>query len=642
MGKLNFKICLVSAVLLLGTLFLILFFNTQTAYASSGNVVINEVMANPITSTTGEFIELYNDGAEIDLSKWYFKDNISKDTFIIFTKKSFGQSDDFKLKANSYALILDPDYINDYDDFLTKHFHSGDLILTVANTALGNGLGDNDEVTLYNEKDEIIDKVILSGSAGSNHSWERKTFSSSQFLISRELGGTPGAENSVTNILPPEKPDLILPEQNKIFTGNISQVDFSWKGANTTSYTFLLGRDKELKDTVSEEELKTTSFIVKNLSPGIYYWQVVANNEASDTASAVFQFEILTPVYSQNIIINELMPDPVGDETTGEWIELFNNSNEDIDLNDWQLTDRSGTIKKFTIENTTISANSYLCFSREDTGITLNNTKDGASLFQPNGLLLMKTPQFSDDGAEGWAWARGSSGQWAWTTKPTKCYANKIRAPDPEEEVISSEEMATINLNQDPIPIQTGNYSSYSQQLVRILGKVAETSGSTFYLDDGSGRAKVYIQTKTNIKKPPMHKGDTFAVTGIVNLFRQVWRILPQRQDHVQLISLASDSLPFSETETETKKTTTKKTVAPIAAIKPSPQLDLIKEVKAAETQKINPIPKEATNEGKSVLPQIAKLITGLALIFLVILIIKVMKHPKPIVIGGRFGRDDT
>lgn len=625
-----------------GTILFVLFLGFGRAKAATDSVIINEIMTYPVVSITGEFIELYNNGPDtVDLTTWYLKDNTSKDTFILFTKKDFGQAADFKLKTKSHALILDPDYATDYDDFLTKHFKSGDLILTVANTSLGNGLSETDEVTIYNEKDEIIDQKVLSGTAGQNYSWERKSASSTQFLISREPGGTPGAENSVTNLLPPTKPELLTPSSNQQLAANTAKIDFTWSGANAKTYTFLLAKDKDLKDTLSEEELKTNTISLEKIPAGIYFWQVVASNEEGDASSEIFQFEILAPVYSKSILVNEIMPDPEGDETANEWIELYNNSDEDVDLSDWQLTDRNGTIKKFTIKENIIRPRGFACFTREDTGITLNNDKDGASLFQPDGNLLVKSPQFTD-GSEGWSWARGSSGKWVWTTKPTKCYANKIRVPT-EEDPVGGESIAVISLSGEPIPIKTGEYSSYSQQLVKILGKVTETSGSTFYLDDGTGRAKVYIQAKTNIQKPPMHKGDTFLVTGIVNLFRQVWRILPQKQEDVQLVSLTDGSLPFSDSEESAPKSSAKKVAAPVmVAAKPSSQFNIIKEVKAAENKNLGPLPAAEEQTQNNLLIQIAKLMTGLALIFLVILVIKVIKYPKPIVIGGNFGRDDT
>ncbi|MDZ4225597.1 MAG: OB-fold nucleic acid binding domain-containing protein, partial [Candidatus Andersenbacteria bacterium] len=69
--------------------------------------------------------------------------------------------------------------------------------------------------------------------------------------------------------------------------------------------------------------------------------------------------------------------------------------------------------------------------------------------------------------------------------------------------------------------------------LVTVSGEVVETSGSTFYLDDGSGEVKVYIKPDTGINKPKMKKGMTVTVTGVVSETSSGYRILPRFQEDV-------------------------------------------------------------------------------------------------------------
>jgi hypothetical protein len=58
------------------------------------------------------------------------------------------------------------------------------------------------------------------------------------------------------------------------------------------------------------------------------------------------------------IILNELNISQTKNDTTGDWIELFNNSAEEIDLSGWVITDDSYN-KGFKIDQGTIRANSY-------------------------------------------------------------------------------------------------------------------------------------------------------------------------------------------------------------------------------------------------------------------------------------------
>ena len=45
------------------------------------------------------------------------------------------------------------------------------------------------------------------------------------------------------------------------------------------------------------------------------------------------------------IIIKEVLPNPVGQDTTGEWLTLLNDGSEAVNLRGWSVKDASG--KKF-------------------------------------------------------------------------------------------------------------------------------------------------------------------------------------------------------------------------------------------------------------------------------------------------------
>ena len=71
---------------------------------------------------------------------------------------------------------------------------------------------------------------------------------------------------------------------------------------------------------------------------------------------------------------------------------------------------------------------------------------------------------------------------------------------------------------------------SLEGQLITVNGTVAETAGSTFYVNDGSGKVKIYIKDSTNIDKPYMRKGYYTKVTGVVSQYKDDYRILPRYQ----------------------------------------------------------------------------------------------------------------
>lgn len=67
-------------------------------------------------------------------------------------------------------------------------------------------------------------------------------------------------------------------------------------------------------------------------------------------------------------------------------------------------------------------------------------------------------------------------------------------------------------------------------ELVTVSGRVAKTSGSVFFVDDGSGGVKVYIKDSTEIDKPYMRIGYYVQVRGIVSQYNDEYRLMPRYQ----------------------------------------------------------------------------------------------------------------
>jgi hypothetical protein len=56
---------------------------------------------------------------------------------------------------------------------------------------------------------------------------------------------------------------------------------------------------------------------------------------------------LLTILFSRltiaNVIINEIMADPLGDDFYDEWVELYNNGTERVNLKNWKIGDEKET-----------------------------------------------------------------------------------------------------------------------------------------------------------------------------------------------------------------------------------------------------------------------------------------------------------
>lgn len=100
--------------------------------------------------------------------------------------------------------------------------------------------------------------------------------------------------------------------------------------------------------------------------------------------------------YSNNIIISEVFPNPVGKDIDGEFIELYNNGDSVADLTGWRLGDKSkkrylfeadsNSIESSTIvkkNNFVLDVGEYLTIYRGESKIALNNSKEVIKLFQP-------------------------------------------------------------------------------------------------------------------------------------------------------------------------------------------------------------------------------------------------------------------
>lgn len=79
---------------------------------------------------------------------------------------------------------------------------------------------------------------------------------------------------------------------------------------------------------------------------------------------------------------------------------------------------------------------------------------------------------------------------------------------------------------------KTGSIGESNEgQLVKLTGTVTQTSGDTFYLNDESGEARIYIKEETSIDKPRTSKGVKVTVVGIVSQYNDTYRVLPRTQN---------------------------------------------------------------------------------------------------------------
>ena len=127
---------------------------------------------------------------------------------------------------------------------------------------------------------------------------------------------------------------------------------------------------------------------------------------------------ISAPVYAQtitdHIVINEVDTNPPGDDSQyiSEWVELYNPTDDDVDLSGWQIS--SSFIKKiYTIpDGTIISSGNFLTFVNEK--IWFTDVAESVELTNVNGILIDKTREVFDNDNDLKSWQRTYDGSPEW------------------------------------------------------------------------------------------------------------------------------------------------------------------------------------------------------------------------------------
>lgn len=134
--------------------------------------------------------------------------------------------------------------------------------------------------------------------------------------------------------------------------------------------------------------------------------------------------------FSKTITISEIFSDPIGidaEATQGEFIELYNFGETNINLTDWRIDINDGQYMYEFLDGVTIESKKYLVVPRGNV-YKLNNDSGKIKLYQPTKLTALQTVSYKD-GIEGQSYSLiketivNSSKNWKWTSIPTP---NKI------------------------------------------------------------------------------------------------------------------------------------------------------------------------------------------------------------------------
>ncbi|HQI39668.1 MAG: hypothetical protein B6D44_01275 [Ignavibacteriales bacterium UTCHB2] len=359
------------------------------------DIVINEIMYAPATGEP-EWIELYNKtNQQINLKNWKLSDATS--TITITATDRF-------IDPKSFIVIT--------KDSSILNFYNVPSPIIKANIPSLNNTGD--AVVIKDDRGVMIDSVYYLPGWGGNtggKSLERKSADGlsndpTNWATSVSLNkATPGDFNSITQKdYDIEVTDIIFNPNFPLLGDNIS-LSASVKniGKNNAVFSIELFEDSDL-DSIPDLFIEIISNIsLSENDSSVYQFNYVINNLQTKRAFFVkaifdsdqdttnnFKYKTIEPGFpNQSIVVNEIMFAPLGGEP--EWIELFNNTETEINLKDWSVWDVITTPAKATIKNNFfIPPKGYVTLTRDSSIFNYHR-------FIPSNLLKISLPSFNND-----------------------------------------------------------------------------------------------------------------------------------------------------------------------------------------------------------------------------------------------------
>jgi len=218
------------------------------------------------------------------------------------------------------------------------------------------------------------------------------------------------------------------------------------------------------------------------------------------------------------LIITEVYPNPVGSDMSDEFMELYNPTDQVVNLTDWLLDDIDGGSRPHKISDLIIEPHEYLAFFRSDTKLALNNDTDKARLINPAGEVVDEIEYKNIK--EGLAYALAEKSQWQFTSLPTPGEVNEINMA-----IVKSSSATNVN------------------KIVKITGTVLVEPGvlgaQIFYIRDEN--IQVYSYKKDF---PLLVVGDIIEVTGELSESAGERRIKTKTQNDIKIIGRQDEVLP--------------------------------------------------------------------------------------------------
>jgi hypothetical protein len=317
--------------------------------AVPGDVIINEIMADPSPAVglpDAEFIEVFNTTTDrtFDLAGWFYSDG--GDEFTLPTAT---------LPPGGHVIITSTTNVAALSAFGTTVAPSGSVSLTNTDDPIVIKDPGGTTIDAVTYADDWYNDVVkaLGGWTLERIDPTTPCSSAANWTASNDaLGGTPGEQNSVYAIIP----DVTAPTLVNIFVSSDAQIELLFNETMNAaslaggSYQFTPALSVDLVTPTADNRVQIT--FAAALVPGqIYTVTVTGVTDCAGNAigaSNTLTFALPEPVLPGDVVINEVLYDPLG--SGSDFVELYNRSNKVLSLAGWKLANETdGVIGNGTV-----------------------------------------------------------------------------------------------------------------------------------------------------------------------------------------------------------------------------------------------------------------------------------------------------
>lgn len=418
-----------------------------------GNYAIrlNEVLPNPKGDEgKEEYIEIYNgESFTVNLKDWILKDS---------SKKEFIFSDDHQIKSGEYLTLY-------RDDFKFSLNNSG-----------------KESVYLLDPDKNIIFAVFYE-SAKEDISYN---FDGSRWSWSKHL--TPNEENKFNSA-----PKVKVKKIKSGYAGMpvYFEADVKSKDEDDLKYVWDF-------DDGGKSYLQNVNHTFKK--EGKYKVKLTVDDGATGVEKS---FTIKIKKYPKATVeITRLLPNPEGNDTGEEWLEVKNNSSKEVNLKGWKIATGQENLTNHSItDDLKISSGATFQITRENALFSLNNKEAKIELRYPNGKTAAEISYKKDKIEEGEI-CQNERGNCAWILLREE----DEEADEETEEVNNQEEdgeifenfeseLSKINFSEDFLKENMGKLSEEENDLLDEIYEirlVKNGSEKSLAVDLKNGKGLIY------------------------------------------------------------------------------------------------------------------------------------------------------